>query len=422
MPSNTDQEEVTLWIGGTSSLARTFFVNHEALFATPAGRKTHRKNWILTGLEEEAPSWIVEYCSSSSTSCSLEYWSIDLLALDETGVVQKFSNLNSNGRKISSVVVGIRPLLFSAFIHTETGYKIVQGLERLLQITIHRCTNLRFVLHISSVAAADHLRSQCNATEEHDTMSLPPLSEYEAPYDRFKRQSEDVITRLCRGEQTTTSPSSTSSRRLQYCHLRLSAIFSDDVGCIQCSALDLQARVGAYLDLPIDCNSSVNVSRAISFLLYKASSLPPTTATMTTEPSQMIQPLYYYTRPLLLPYPVPYGYYLEEYRKGYGIHNTSIWIPLWMVATFVRIVHWLAGTCSSKYFPCTIPYLDAADYLLQVASREHSFDCSRFRLLVEDHHYRLNDGIEFVEESILECFVRRKLYLDEFKKNNKEYR
>jgi hypothetical protein len=416
MYTNTDKEETTLWIGGSSSLARTFFVNQELLFVSPTGRKTHRKIWILTGLEKEAPRWIAEYRTSThSASCSLEYWSLDLTTLDETDAVDKFSNPNSNENQISSIVVGVRPLLYSAYMNADIGNEMLLGLERLLQVALHHCTNLRFVLHISSVAAANHLRSQCNVTEEDDVTSLPPLSEYDAPYDRFKQQSEDIITRLCSGEQNELS----SSRRVRCTHLRLSAIFSDDVGCIQCSALDLQARVGAYLDLPIDCNSSVNVSRAISFLLYKASLLT-TTTTKTTKPSQTIQPIYYYTRPLLLPNPVPYGYYLEEYRKGYMIHNASIWIPLWIVTTIVWIVHWLVVTCNNQsYSSWKIPYLDSIDYLLQVASREHSFDCSRFRSLVEDHRNCVNDGIVFVEESILECFIRRRLYLTEVRKKNR---
>jgi hypothetical protein len=414
MFGNPNQEEVTLWIGGTSSLARTFFVNHSLLTASPSKRKSQPKIWILTGLENTAPSWIVDYNSASSASCSLEYWSLDLTAMEEVELVQRFSNPDGILRRTTSVIVGIRPLLFSAYIHTDVGNNMLEGLERLLQVTIHHCRNLRFILHISSVAAADHLRPQHNAKEEEDDASLPPLSEYQAPYDRFKRQSEDLITRLCQSEQNGLS---SSSGRLKYCHLRLSAIFSDDVGCIQCRALDLQARVGAYLDLPIDCNSSVNVSRAIVFLLQKSSTTMVATTPTAMVSRQTIQPVYYYTRPLLLPDPTPYGYYLEQYRKAYGIHRTSIWIPLGMVTSIVRSVHWLTGICN-RFLPWTIPYLDAVDYLLQVASREHSFDCGRFRSLVENHHSQDedDDAPGFKEEGILECFVRRRLYLKEAKK------
>jgi hypothetical protein len=163
------------------------------------------------------------------------------------------------------------------------------GIKTMLQQAVS-LGSLRFVLHISSVAAVDHLRSQQFSSEDDE---IPSLSEYTAPYDIFKQNCEDAISRIC-GEA-----------KIPTCHLRLSAIFSDDLACIQCSALELQRRIGPYLALPIDCNSSANVSRAIQVILVGQSRNEPET----------IQSVYYYTRPLLLPRPVPYGYYLKHFDK-----------------------------------------------------------------------------------------------------------
>ena len=50
------------------------------------------------------------------------------------------------------------------------------------------------VLHVSSVAATDHLRAQRGWSEE--APPLPPLTEYAGAYDVFKRRSEEEIATL----------------------------------------------------------------------------------------------------------------------------------------------------------------------------------------------------------------------------------
>lgn len=122
------------------------------------------------------------------------------------------------------------------------------------------------VLHLSSIAAVDHLRPQ----RFHDEGApLPPLSEYCGAYDVFKRQSEDIITL-------------TSERfGLRFTHLRIGAIFSNDDACIQCNALRYASwPVATYVETRMDCNSSRNVSVAISAILARllepaASPAPP---------------------------------------------------------------------------------------------------------------------------------------------------
>eukprot|EP00797_Seminavis_robusta_P026340 Sro477_g150750.1 n/a (470) ;mRNA; r:24886-26607 len=259
------------------------------------------------------------------------------------------------------------------------------GVEKLLQQACHQeASKLRLVLHVSSVAAMDHLRTQHFVSEAED---YPPIIEYKAAYDKFKRHCEECITSIVHkaNEGRTTT-------NISVCNIRLSAIFSDEKSCIQCSAMDLQARVGCYMDLAIDCNSSVNVSRAMYAVMERVSSNNQEGTT------KQIQPVYYYTRPLSLEQPVPYGYYLQEFRRAHQMEYTSIWIPVWVVAWITALIHWFASICNR--WKVRLPYVDAMDYLMQVASREHSFDCSMFG---DDF-----PNFQEQEETILECFIRRK--------------
>ena len=319
---------------------------------------------ILAGLESSAPEWV------TSDDCGCDFVSCDLTGMSEARAQEIFQRSYS-GMNISKIVIGVRPKLFTANIRDPTPRKMLEGIEILLR---YACRNhkIDFVLHISSVAAADHLREQVYVSE---FVPLPPKSEYTAPYDSFKRDSEDCITEIC------------NDHRVPHCHLRLSAIFSDDPSCIQCSALGLQSRIGAFTPIAIDCNSSLNVSKAIRALLMEASKEKP-----------KIRTVYYYTRPLHLEQPVPYGFYLQEFRKAHSITTFSFWIPFCLVTWFTGILHWIA-----KLFP-SVPYMEAADYLMQVASREHSFDCS---LLAGDFW-----NLRKEEETIFECFVRRRKVLE----------
>ena len=167
--------------------------------------------------------------------------------------------------------------------------------------------------------------------------------------------------------------------------------------------MKLQSRVGCYVSHPIDCNSSLNVSRAIHVMIKRALDLPTAATSKQTgnhqqQHQQPLKSLYYYTRPLsLLKEPLPYGEYLLYYRRAYEITSlSSIWLPMFLMSTFVTIIHWIAHTIKRR---CRIwiPYLDSINYLLQVSIREHSFDNTRFAT---------DFGSYFQEESILECFQR----------------
>ena len=63
------------------------------------------------------------------------------------------------------------------------------------------------VLHVSSVAATDHLRVQRGWSEE--APPLPPLAEYAGAYDVFKRRSEEEIATLTLTSTPTPTPTPT---------------------------------------------------------------------------------------------------------------------------------------------------------------------------------------------------------------------
>jgi len=357
----------TLWLGGSSSLARTY-VNQ---FGS--------KGLVLCGLEPEAPKWI--------RGQGISYVQIDLANLTDDESLIFFEQFSAN---ITSIVVGVRPLLFAPYIDKLHSERMVKGIQKFLCHACAELEDLEFVLHISSVAIADHLRSQHFMSE---TDPHPPLSECKASYDIFKRRSEEEITGIC------------GQYQIPFCNLRLSAILSDDVSCIQCSAMNLQGRIGCYFRHPLDFNSSVNVSRAIDLIISRSEMIGDeidsendTDETLDRSSPKAIQQVYYYTRPLLLPRPVPLGYYLEEFRKAYQLEYTSVWIPCWIVAWLIAFFHWFASATSpalksNQQRSHPIPYVEAVDYLLQVGSREHSFDCSRFAA----------DFPELEEETIREC-------------------
>jgi len=328
-----------LWIGGTSGLTRTYL-------------NVFDESWILLGCETQRPSWIPSSCTF--VSCDLTQ-SLDVRKLmDEYGC-----------HNVTHVVVSIRPKLVTPMTHSQAmmyKQRLLGGLHFLLQ-----ALDVQQLIHISSVAAVDHLQGQHLINEQQDP--IESSRDLQLPYDRFKRACEEVIPEI-----------GASS----YTNLRLGAIFSDDPGCIQCNALGLQAYLSAYIQDPIDCNSSKNVAHLIRMILQ--------------ENSPQLQPVYYYTRPLGYTQPIPYGDYLIDYRRAHDI-RISVWIPYWMLTFFTTLFHGLATTWIGDY----VPYLQSIDYLLQVSMAEHSFDLS----LVQRDFPQLLE----MEESIEDCFRRRRRIL-----------
>lgn len=324
----------TLWVGGSSGLAQTY-VNHFG-----------PEDLILAGLEERPPVGALN---------NANWHSLDLTQPATTAVL--FGDLPP----ISTVILGVRaPLVTGDGNHVS----LLDGIQVLMEEAAK--AGVRHVFHISSVGAAEHLRVHRNESEEEP---LPPLGDYKGSYDVFKRKSEDIVTAVCQQHQ------------MNYCHLRLSAIFSDTGQCIQCGAMAIQSHVGAYFPIPIDCNSSRNAAVAIRLLVERMKS--------GTEISTM----YYYTRPTLQP--IPYGEYLMEYRRANDIAFT-LWLPFDMVQWCIALIHWLVWhTFLRKLSICV-----SIDYLLQVSAHEHSFDNSRFRRDIPE--------LATQEETIYECFVRRR--------------
>ena len=342
---------VKLWIGGSSCLAETYF------HAFPD------EEWVLIGLEDRKPQWV---------TTKQKYCSVDLVSLVSecpsfTAIAPSLPALES----ISEVVVGIRPpLVCSKSRSSMMAYNssLAKGLTRFLEYVItHNRETLQVILHISSVAAVDHTETQHNLSEV-DTKANICLT---YPYDIFKANCEGLVGQLA------------VKYGIAFCNLRLSAIFSDSTKCIQCSALHLQSVIGTYTPHAIDANSSRNVSCLIRLILQRFS-----------KGTKNIYSVYYYTRPLR-DCIRPYGDYLKDYRKANGF-EVYLDIPYSLVAALIWLVHALAlFSVLSEY----VPFLSSIDYLLQVSSREHSFDMSRLRRDFPDLSSR--------EESIEECFRRR---------------
>uniref|UniRef100_A0A6S8UGX8 NAD-dependent epimerase/dehydratase domain-containing protein n=1 Tax=Ditylum brightwellii TaxID=49249 RepID=A0A6S8UGX8_9STRA len=331
----------TLWIGGTSGLTRTYI------------NQFGSDDLVLLGLES----------SANAIQCDLTEMTKDKPKAIFDEAQQK------NNKPVNKIVIGVRPSLLTPTFRDSTPMKMLQGIEMILA---HACReeNIDFVLHISSVAAADHLRNQVFISEK---VADPPLPEYTAPYDVFKRASEEVISKVCQ------------QNSVRYTHLRISGIFSDNDKCLQCNVFRLQALLTPFVPTPIDHNSSLNVSRAIRSLLN------------VNHSSEMLQTMYYYTRPLALAEPVPYGYYVHEYKRAQNM-QLLVWGPL-IALTWARILlHLIANA-----FPF-VPYIEALDYMFQVSYYEHSFDCSRF---AKDFPNMLNE-----EESIYDCFTRRRKLME----------
>jgi hypothetical protein len=361
-----------LWIGGSSGLAQTYF-NNAASFEDPseANDSGGDVRWILVGLEPQAPHWMPATQSFEYQCCNLT----------ESSSIEKLVSevLPPN---VDDVVLAVRPALVTPLTHAQAflhARRLAEGFLKLLELLIpHKGPAL--VIHVSSIASIDHLNRQSlrSETSEPD----PPSSYLKYPYDWFKRRCEEEVIRVC------------SSASVPYTNLRLGAIFSDSRTCIQCGALQLQSLVGPYLTLPIDCNSSRNVCSLIHQILLLSSRRRRGRSSQNS-----LRPVYYYTRPLMLPRPVPYGEYLVSYREAYRLSSYALWIPNLSVKAFVSFFH-LVTTLVGSF----APYLQSVDYLLQVTTTEHSFDNSAVAA---------DFGQAIEEESILECFERRRKLLNQ---------
>jgi hypothetical protein len=392
-----------LWIGGSSGLTQTYINTFPNEAATTSSSSS--SSWILIGRERQPPLWMVNH------PYYYDYIYCDLLTINDfttstftlsiQHVIESIKQIIRNKSKednevtmmIDSIVVGIRPQLVCYQSNREATYdnhRVVIALQRLLYELLDQFSTIHFILHISSIAAIDHISKQ-HLHSIKECYNDPSYSTLHNSYDRFKRHCEQIIEGIV---QDNNIKRNNAGRQIQYTNLRLGAIFSDTSNCIQCTALALQMYTGPYLSTKIDCNSSYNVSQLIQLMLQRSVS--------SSASSFHFRPVYYYTRCISqYPNPVPYGEYLNAYKKAYQLSWIPILIPNWIVEySVVRLLH---GIIMFLYaFEITIPYLDSIDYLLQVTLNEHTFD------MKETLHDFPN--IVQVEETIEDCFTRRKRY------------
>ncbi len=387
-----------IWIGGSSGLAQTHFNTFPIT--------DEDESWILIGCERTPPKWILPLNPQKYhyIHCDLTQF-IDespeqprvmdaIRAVLKSSVASPSRSSTEGKDTINSILVGIRPPLVTYRTNEEAlryNNSVEDGLYLLLQNLLATFSNtLRVVLHISSIAAVNHIAPQHLRSI---TKPDPSYTELQHPYDRFKRQCEVIIEKLVRSQNKSN---------IQYTSIRLGAIFSDTSRCIQCTSLMIQLScLGPYLPTHIDCNSSYNVSQLLHEILLSSSTIK-------------LRPIYYYTRCVSqYPYPVPYGEYLLSYKKAYfGTPLISWFVPILIPSRLieygvVRLLHiitsllqMLHSYCRNVAIPFVPPYLESIDYLLQVTLNEHTFDMKE---TIQDF-----PNIIQCEESMEECFRRRR--------------
>jgi hypothetical protein len=369
------------WIGGSSGLTRTYLNT----FPT--------EPWILLGRESTAPSWMSP--SQQYICCELVDLFDGSMALSQA-LKEIDSCLRAAGAiEIHEIVLGIRPFLVSRQSHKSAqvyNEKLLHGLKILLQ-SIILLYPVHLMLHISSIAAVDHIpRQSLRSVDESD----PSSHNLRYPYDRFKRGCEELM------EDLALFAKPLRGKQMQCTNVRLGAIFSDDPSCIQCTSLALQCFTGPYLSTPIDCNSSRNVSHLLHLILSRFNH----DAKSSNSCLHPLRPVYYYTRCISqYPMPVPYGEFFLAYRRAHGLSWLPVLLPLFIVKYgVVTMCHvWtelLRSMLPSFLMP---PFLESIDYLLQVTLHEHTFDMKE---TLQDF-----PTIVHLEESMEGCFRRRRASL-----------
>ena len=342
-----------LWVGGTSSLSRTYFEEVHP---------THGQPTVVAA--PALPSWPLPP--------DVGFVELDLTS--EASVATLFSRLP---HKVDALVLSVRCSL--VWSRPEEHEQLCQHVALLLQLAAwHGVTG---VLHISSIAVADHVTAQ-HLVREDDP--VPPVASLSSPYDRFKLRCEQLVDSTC---------AANASRVKVWVNLRISGIFSNDPACIQCTAVRRQWLVSVRSLAAIDFNSSRNVSLAIALVLARmrgardragsgsVHGLLPTSGFSGAQ-------LFYYTRATRAP--VPYWHHVRDYRRAHGIWY-GVFLPSWLSDKLVPPMRHAARRVGT-------PLATSLDYLMAVATAEHSADNRRFRAAFPE--------LESMEESVHECFAR----------------
>ena len=352
-----------LWVGGTSALARTYFEE-----VHPARGVPH----VIVAAPER-PAWPLG---------DVPFVRLDLNS--EASVRSLFSRLP---HAVDAIVLGVR--LSLVWARPEQHEALAKQVSLLIaEAAEHGCTS---VLHISSIAVTDHVTAQHLVSEKDP---VPPVEALSSPYDRFKLRCEHAIDETCAAHR---------ARIKVWCQLRISGIFSNDRACLQCTAVRRQALLSHYSAAAIDFNSSRNVGHAIALLLERMHASVRMHAASATRPtgakgalpgardacSDFVgRQLFYYTRST--PDPAPYWHHVRDYRRAHGIFY-GVFLPAGTAEAMIPSLRRLAQCIGT-------PLAQSLDYLMAVATLEHSADNTKFRTAFP--------AIEAAEETIHEAFVR----------------
>ena len=368
----------TLWVGGTSALAATFF--EEQLDIADAQNDT-RRSFVLAAPPGQPPerSWRNDLSRSGS-----RYVPLDMTCRSSIDAFFAALREQQVASSISTIIFGVRASLIAG--RERDHLDLTTNISYFLNTASIYFPELVGVIHVSSVAVMNHTQSQCLVNEN---APFPPLSSYWSPYDVMKRTTEEQITEACK------------RNNLKSVQLRISGIFSNELGhrCIQMSAIRLQVYIGCYIQTPLDMNTGLNVCRVIRFLLERVEECPSSPIGGGSNEdgsgeSHRLRSIYYYTRPTIEP--KPYGQNVVDYRRA---HN--IWIKADVSDGLARFFLWIVIYCLHKLADLNRNWfcnIDNIAYLLTVSLVEHTFDCTRIR----------RDFPELVEETIFEGFVRIK--------------
>jgi len=340
-----------LWVGGTSALARTYF---DEVHSTSSLR--------IIIAAPSLPAWPLPV--------DVVFVKLDLFSEESVGSLwQRLPHATDVlilGVRLSLVWAGDRQSALATHLR-----HLIDGSAK---------NGCRAVLHISSVAVADHVVAQHNVNE---SMPLPDADAYHSDYDLFKRRSEDMVDAGCTDEVGRGGV-------MEWTHLRISGIFSNDPACIQCTAVRNQRWVSCYSRTCIDFNSSANVSHALALLAERLASAARRPPKVSCQPSVETRPkrVYFYTRSTAEP--VPYGSLVADYRAAHGIWY-GVWLPAALYGAFVKFAR---AICDA--IPLGVARSIA--YLLAVSVADHTFDNSRFRADFPELGAR--------EESVRDAFAR----------------
>ena len=180
----------TLWIGGSSALAATYF-EEQLDIATGAqknGRSTTTRSFVLAAPHPPETSWSDLLSRSGS-----RYVPLDMTC--RSSIDEFFATLQEMKMAscISTIIFGMRASLIAG--SERDHLDLTDNIAYFLDTASVYFPELVGVLHTSSVAVMNHTQPQHMLNED---APLPPLASYQSPYDVMKRTTEEAIAEACR--------------------------------------------------------------------------------------------------------------------------------------------------------------------------------------------------------------------------------